>query len=104
LQRQLPLDRRLIEQLDKKFEAVALNLVDGNIRLFDRGDLVQAMIASSTIPGLFEPVRIGSGLCVDGGIGANIPTFKAKQAGANLIIAVAVDNSLRPIPPSKLIS
>ena len=104
LRRQLPENRRLIEQLDRQFEAVALNLIDGNIRSFDRGDLVQAMIASSSIPGLFEPVKIGSDLCVDGGIGANVPTFKARKSGAEVIIAVAVDNKINPVPASKLSS
>ncbi|MDZ4834790.1 MAG: patatin-like phospholipase family protein [Candidatus Melainabacteria bacterium] len=104
LQKRLPENKRLIENLDIPFRAVALNLNDGNIHTFDRGDLIQAMIASSTIPGLFKPVEIDSEQYVDGGIGANLPTFKARQSGADFIIAVSADNKLTHIQSSKLSS
>ncbi|MDZ4832819.1 MAG: patatin-like phospholipase family protein [Candidatus Melainabacteria bacterium] len=104
LEKQIPENKRLIEKLDIPFEAVALNLNDGTVRSFDHGDLVQSMIASSTIPGLFKPVKIDSEYYVDGGIGANVPTFKARQSGADFIIAVSADNKLTHIQSSKLSS
>ncbi len=104
LQKQLPNNRRMIEQLPIPFKSVSLNLVDGNVKTFDEGDLVQAMTASSTIPGLFKPAKIGSAYCVDGGIGANLPTFKARQSGAQIVIAVSVDNGIQIAPTAKLSS
>lgn len=62
------------------------------------------MTASSTIPGLFKPAKIGSAYCVDGGIGANLPTFKARQSGAQIVIAVSVDNGIQIAPTAKLSS
>lgn len=104
LERQLPENKRVIENLDIPFESVALNLCDGTMHVFDQGDLVQAMIASSAIPGLFKPVKIGDDEFVDGGIGSNIPTFKARKSKEDLIIAVSVDNKVVHVSPSKLSS
>lgn len=49
-----------------------------------------AVRASIAVPGLFEPVRMGERLLVDGGIRENIPAYVLRQMGADFIIAVDV--------------
>lgn len=104
LDKQLPADKKLIENLDIPFEAVALSLNDGKTHSIVSGDLVTAMIASSAIPGLFRPTKIGDELFVDGGIGANIPTLKARRAGADIVIASSVDNTIVTVKSSRFTS
>ncbi|MFA7467119.1 MAG: patatin-like phospholipase family protein [Desulfotomaculaceae bacterium] len=52
-----------------------------------------AVRASTAVPGLFEPVRMGERLLVDGGIRENIPAYVLRQMGADLIVAVDVGYS-----------
>ena len=52
-----------------------------------------AVRASTAVPGLFEPVRMGERLLVDGGIRENIPAYVLRQMGADFIIAVDVGYS-----------
>ncbi len=104
LEKQVPENKRLIENLDVPFTAVALNLNDGQVRSFEKGDLIQAIMASSAVPVLFKPVKIGSDLYVDAGVGANIPTLKARNSGADLVIAVVVDNRVKLVESKKFTS
>jgi len=98
LLKQLPADKRLIENLHPRFEAVAVDIADGQVHSFRSGDLARAMAASSAIPGLFKPVEIDSHLYIDGGIGANVPTDTADQRGADVVIAVVVDEHVKELP------
>jgi len=70
------------------FRAVAMDLEDGRMRVFDRGVLVKAMRASMSIPAVFAPVEIDGRLYVDGGMVRNLPVDVAREAGCEVIIAV----------------
>ena len=87
-----------IENLRIPFAAVALNLVEGKPYALTRGNLVYALQASSAVPGLREPVQIGNQLFVDGGVVNNIPVDVARAMGADIVIAVDVDERLRTAP------
>jgi len=77
-----------IESLPVRFVAVATDAETGQeIRLF-RGDLVQAIRASFSIPGLFSPVRWDGRWLVDGGVKAPVPVAAAKALGADVVVAV----------------
>lgn len=52
--------------------------------------LCEAMMASSSVPGIFAPRKIGSWLLVDGGVTHNQPGGLLKAAGAGPVIAVDV--------------
>ena len=79
-----------IEKLKKTFGAVATDLNTGEAILFRRGNTGIAVQASSAVPGVFQPVRIGNKLYVDGGLVAPVPVKYAREMGANFVIAVNI--------------
>lgn len=88
------LKNRSIEQLDKPFVAIATQLGTGNAIAFNRGNTGKAVRASSSIPGVFYPVRIGDEEYVDGDLKKPVPVSVAREMGADIVIAV--DISLQP--------
>lgn len=82
--------QRPIEQLNIPFGCVAARLDTGEAVLFQRGNLGQAVRASSSVPGVFQPTVIGGYEYVDGGLVSPVPIRYAKQLGATFIIAVDV--------------
>jgi NTE family protein len=83
-----------IEKLRIPFAAVATELENGQRAVFIRGNTGQAVRASSSIPGVFEPVDIAGRHFVDGGVVSPVPVDAARQLGADIVIAV--DISARP--------
>ena len=81
---------RSIEQLPLPLGIVATDLDSGSALLFQRGDVGMAVRASSAVPAIFQPVRIGDREYVDGGLGAPVPVRFARQMGAELVIAVDI--------------
>ena len=81
-----------IEQLKKPFGAVATDLNSGQPILFRRGNTGLAVRASSAVPGVFQPVKIGSHSYVDGGLVAPVPVRFAREMGADFIIAVNISS------------
>lgn len=79
-----------IESLPTRFAAVATDLQSGESAIFTRGDLGLAIQASSSIPGLIDPLRIGGRLYVDGNLSAPVPVEAARRLGAHKVIAVDV--------------
>ncbi len=84
-----------IENLKIPFACVATRLDTGDAVLFQRGNVGTAVRASSSVPGIFQPVVIGGVEYVDGGLVSPVPIRYAKQMGADFIIAVDVSS-----PPS----
>lgn len=56
------------------FMCVATNLESGNMKIFESGDLVQAIMASSAFPSLMDPVKIGDSIYIDGAMTVNYPS------------------------------
>ena len=83
-----------IEDLKIPLGIVATDLQTGDGILFRRGDIATAVRASSAVPSVFEPVRIGNKDYVDGGLVSPVPVRSARQMGADIVIAV--DISSRP--------
>ncbi len=81
---------RPIEKLKLPFAAVSTQLEDGHRTVFVRGNTGQAVRASSSIPGVFEPVTIGGRHYVDGGVVSPVPVDAARQLGADMVIAVDI--------------
>jgi len=79
---------RDFDSLPIPYRAVAMDLENGDMTVFDRGYLVKAMRASMSIPAAFTPVEIGGHLYVDGGMVRNLPVDVARRAGCEIIIAV----------------
>lgn len=68
----------------------ALDLVSGRRVIFAAGPLVDAVYASSAIPGLFEPLAIGEHVLVDGGWAEPVPVNTCQHLGAIHVVAVEV--------------
>ncbi len=83
---------RQIEQMKLPLGIVATDLSDGSGVLFQRGDAGAAVRASSSVPAVFQPVKIGTREYVDGGLVAPVPVRYARQMGAEMIIAVDISS------------
>ena len=83
-------NNKLIESLPIPLGIVATDLKSGQGVLFTQGDTGRAVRASSAVPSIFTPVKIGDREFVDGGLVAPVPVKYAKQMGAELIIAVDI--------------
>jgi NTE family protein len=81
---------RTIEALPLPLGIVATDLDSGAPILFQRGDPGVAVRASSAVPAVFQPVRIGTHEYVDGGLVSPVPVRFARQMGAELVIAVDI--------------
>jgi len=82
-----------IEKLKIPFGAVATDLKTGQPILFRRGNTGMAVRASSSVPGVFQPVTIAGRTYVDGGLVAPVPVRFAKEMGAEFIIAVNISSA-----------
>jgi NTE family protein len=81
-----------IEQMKRPLGIVATDLDNGAAILFQRGDTGVAVRASSAVPAVFQPVKIGSREYVDGGLVSPVPVRFARQMGAELVIAVDISS------------
>ena len=81
---------RSIEQMRMPLGIVATDLDSGEPILFQRGDPGVAVRASSAVPAVFQPVKIGLREYVDGGLVSPVPVRFARQMGADLVIAVDI--------------
>jgi NTE family protein len=91
---------RLIEQMAMPLGIVATDLSDGSAILFRSGDTGAAVRASSSVPAVFQPVKIGTREYVDGGLVAPVPVRFARQMGAELVIAVDITSPPEEKPGS----
>ena len=82
-----------IEQLPLPLGVVATDLQTGEGILFQRGDVGTAVHASSAVPAVFEPVRIGGREYVDGGLISPVPVRYARQMGADVVLAVDISSA-----------
>ena len=59
--------------------------------------------ASSSVPGVFQPVRIGGREFVDGGLVSPVPAKVARDMGADLVIAVDISSKPKNAKVSSMI-
>lgn len=76
------------------FMCVATNLESGKIKLFEGGDLVSSIMASSAFPGLMDPVKINDSLYIDGAMTINYPSKPLKDKGIDIVIGVDLSQGL----------
>ena len=81
---------RSFDQLKIPLGIVATDLDSGKAILFRRGDVGTAVRASSAVPAVFTPVKIGTHEYVDGGLTSPVPVRSAREMGADVIIAVDI--------------
>jgi NTE family protein len=84
---------KLLENMPIPLGVVATDLASGQAVLFQRGDTGTAVRASSSVPAVFQPVKIGSHEYVDGGLVSPVPVRFARQMGADVIVAVDISSA-----------
>ncbi len=95
--------RQPLERLPRPFVAVATRLEDGERTVFAHGNTGQAVRASSSVPGVFQPVSIGKYHFVDGGIVSPVPVDAARELGADIVIAVDISSKARGQTPTSML-
>ena len=83
---------RPLERLPRKFGVVATDLASGEAIVFRSGDTGTAVRASSSVPGVFQPVSIRGREYVDGGLSSPVPVRFAREMGATFVIAVDISD------------
>jgi NTE family protein len=82
-------------ELRVPFAAVACDLASGEAVVLRDGDLVEAVLASTAIPGLFPPSELGGRTLVDGGVVDILPVDVVREMGADYVAGV----DLLPLAP-----
>ena len=89
------------EDLRVPFQCVAASIEGACERWFSEGPLVDAVLASSAVPGILPPVEIGDEHFLDGGIVNSIPVGRAVELGARTIYVLHVGRLERPLDPPR---
>lgn len=82
-----------IEDSPMPLAIVSTNIVSGQRHVFHKGPVAQAVLASTAIPGIFQPVKLDGSILVDGGLVENVPISPLRELGADCIIAVNLNGS-----------
>jgi NTE family protein len=83
-----------IESLPKAFAAVATDIVTGEEIVIRAGDVIEAVRASISVPGIFTPVRSNGRILVDGGLTNPVPVSAVRAMGAGFVIAVDLNHQI----------
>lgn len=83
---------RQITDLPAKFVAIATEFGTGHEVWLKRGHLATALRASYAVPGVFEPVKIAGRWLFDGALVNPVPVTTARGMGADLVIAINLNN------------
>lgn len=83
------------DDLEIPFRAVAVDIARGEEIVLESGSVARAVRASSSVPGIFEPLVEDDTALVDGGVTNNLPCDVARSMGADKVIAVDL-NADRP--------
>lgn len=86
-----------LEDLTVPFQCVAACIERAAEHWFTSGPLVDAVLASTAVPGVLPPVRIGDEHFLDGGLVNSIPVSRAVALGARTIYVLQVGRIERPL-------
>ena len=89
------------EELAVPFQCVAASIERFAEHWFTEGPLVEAILASSAVPGILPPVEIGGEHFVDGGIVNSIPIDRAVLLGAEEIYVLHAGRIEQPLDAPK---
>jgi NTE family protein len=93
----IPIDR--LEDTKVPFGAVATDALSGEAVVLTKGDVGQALAASSAIPGIFPPVSFEGRWLIDGSLSSNHPVLEAQDLGADEIYLITTLTASRSAPP-----
>jgi NTE family protein len=81
-------------KLPTPFVCIATDIETGKQVVLNSGYLPEAILASGTLPSLFEPTIIDDKVLIDGGVVNNYPIDEVRAMGADIIIGVDVQHDL----------
>jgi NTE family protein len=81
------------------FQCVAASIERAAEHWFSDGALIDAVLASSAVPGLLPPVEVDGEHYLDGGLVHSIPVGRAVALGADTIYVLHVGRIDRPLRP-----
>ena len=97
----LPVDT--FEELKIPLKILVTDIHSGEDIVYESGELKEAIVQSSSIPGFFEPTHKDGRLLVDGGVTAPLPVSVLKNI-TELVMAVDITNhSLKPLDDPNMI-
>jgi NTE family protein len=88
------LGRRTFSDLETPFAAVATDLDRERSVILREGPVAQAVRASISIPGIFDPVVRNCAVLVDGGLVSPVPVKEARALGAEVVVAVDINTQM----------
>jgi len=92
------------EQLRLPFGVMATELITHRGVLFEQGELLPALLASTALPGVYPPVSIQDTRYIDGGVTDNVPLRAAVAMGAQSLVVLEVGNvCARTEPPHHIV-
>ncbi|WP_433217823.1 patatin-like phospholipase family protein [Dactylosporangium sp. CS-047395] len=100
LERELGADTRF-EDLAVPFHCCAASIERAAEHWFSSGPLIDAVLASSAVPGLLPPVHLGQEHFIDGGIVNSVPVGHAVALGARTVFVMQVGRIERPLRPPR---
>lgn len=80
------------------FICIATNMLSGEADVLDSGEFTKSLRASMAIPVLFDPIKMGNTLYVDGGLTTNFPAEQCRAMGADYVIGVSMSPGLEDNP------
>lgn len=87
-----------IEDLPKPYAAVATDIATGREIWLREGPMLDAVVASAAMPGLFPAVRRGQQWLVDGALVNPVPVSTCRALGADMVIAVNLNSDMTSLP------
>jgi NTE family protein len=87
---------RTFKDLKKTLYVVATDLNTGKDVIFSKGELLTPLIASSSLPGVFPPVKFRDYCLIDGGTTQKLPSGIASMLGAKKVLGVDVGSAILP--------
>ncbi len=88
------LPARTFDELPIPFRAVATDLGTGHEVILADGDLLSAVRASISVPGILTPVNHDGRILLDGGLVNPVPVSVARALGADIVIAVDLNHDI----------
>jgi NTE family protein len=90
-----------IEDLTVPFQCVAASIERAAEHWFTEGPLLEAILASSAVPGMFPPAFVAGEHYIDGGLVHSIPVGRAVALGAQTVFVLQVGRVDQPLEPPR---
>jgi len=85
---------KIIEELPLPFAAVSTDLATGREVIIREGDIIEAIRASVSVPGVFTPIRRAGMFLLDGALVNPVPVSVVREMGADFVIAVDLNHDI----------